>query len=366
VTINGTYSQSVSLTFAFTSYPPSSSLKTPDTTIPAVPPATDSVNLSPQATAASSVTGAPGTSSDASRRGTALFTALDADRDGSVTRQEFSEGAARLLRQAGARLLQGSADGAGGDAQAAGVPPALGSLLDRAFTRVDANRDGTVNSTELTSALEQAAARPPVQSATADNPSPSSTAVASPAVSTPSTQPSPTPGSIAVSVSVSQQTTVSFSSVDQPTPPSSASPRADALFGALDADHDGSIAKSEFTEGAAALLRQGRTHRHHHSEHHRDDDGTRVQHESHVPPGLEKRLGRVFAQVDANHDGSVDRGELTGALTPPSAPSATPATGQFQTLSVTQVTTVSFAVQRYVAVDQGSGNGTPGSLNAAA
>jgi Ca2+-binding EF-hand superfamily protein len=363
VTINGTYSQSVSLTFAFTSYPPSASLKTPDTTIPAVPPATDSVNLSPQATIASSVTGAPGTSSDASRRGTALFTALDADRDGSVTRQEFSQGAARLLREAGARLQQVSADGADGDPQAAGVPPALGSLLDRAFTRVDANRDGTVNRTELTSALEQAAARLPVQSATADNPSPSSTAVAAPAVSTPSTQPSPTPDSIAVSVSVSQQTTVSFSSVDQSTPPSSASPRADALFGALDADHDGSITKSEFTEGAAALLRQRRTHRHHH----RDDDGTRVQHESHVPPGLEKRLGRVFAEVDANHNGSVDRGELTGALTTsPTSPSPTPAAGQFQTLSVTQVTTVSFAVQRYVAVDQSSGTGTPGSLNAAA
>jgi Ca2+-binding EF-hand superfamily protein len=360
VTINGTYSQSVSLTFAFTTSPLSANLKTPDTTIPAVAPATDSVALSPQAgAAAASVAGATATSSDASRRGTALFTALDADRDGSVTRQEFTEGAARLLRQAGARLPQGSADGAGGDPQAAGVPPALGSLLDRAFTRVDANRDGAVNSTELTSALEQAAAPQPVQSATADNPSSS----ASPAVGTPSTQPSPTPGSIAVSVSVSQQTTVSFSSVDQPAPPSSASPRADALFGALDADSNGSITKSEFTEGAAALLRQGRTHRHHH----RDDDGSRVEHESHAPRRLEKRLGRVFNQVDANHDGSVDKSELTGALsTSPSSPSPTPAVGQFQTLSVTQVTTVSFALQRYVAVDQESGTPTPGSLNAAA
>jgi hypothetical protein len=102
-----------------------------------------------------------------------------------------------------------------------------------------------------------------------------------------------------------------------------------------------------------------------------------------VPPGLEKRLARVFDRVDANHDGAVDRGELTAALgqagtpgqstagpgdaagTPPSAVSSTPAAGQFQTWSVTQVNTVSFAVRQYNAVDQGSANAMPGSLNAA-
>jgi EF hand len=173
---------------------------------------------------------------------------------------------------------------------------------------------------------------------------------------------------------------------EQPAAVSGGSSRADALFAALDGDHDGSVTEQEFSKAAAALLRQARGHgRHHHA--HGPDEGQAVEQGGHVPPGLEKRMGRVFSQVDANHDGALDPGELTaafaqqggrGADQPATTPGATDqpstsvanptaaATTRLVTLSVTQVTTVSFALQRYAVVDQATGAGASGSLNAAA
>ena len=128
-----------------------------------------------------------------------------------------------------------------------------------------------------------------------------------------STQSGQAQGGVSIAVSVSQQTTIAFSTSEQPAPASAGSSRADALFSALDANHDGSVTKQEFSEGATALLRQASGHgRHHHAQ--KPADGQSVEHREHVPRGLENRMGRVFSQVDANHDGAVDQAELTASL----------------------------------------------------
>lgn len=107
--------------------------------------------------------------SRAERRADALFDTLDADHDGAVTEQEFTEGAAALLRHAGARHR---ARGGDGGPERLGRPEdgdrperaehresqRLERKLERAFSRVDANQDGSVDKEELTSALAQAGA----------------------------------------------------------------------------------------------------------------------------------------------------------------------------------------------------------------
>lgn len=106
----------------------------------------------------------------------------------------------------------------------------------------------------------------------------------------------------------------------EPRPSSPASGRAEALFTALDADRDGAISEDEFTDGARRLLGRGHRHAHGHDrERERDADHGRVEGPSHGHYGrhgrLERRLERLFDRVDGNGDGSVDRDELTAALT---------------------------------------------------
>ena len=133
----------------------------------------DTVSLSPEATATPTasddalptppVTGtptpAPGTPAPPDRAG-ALFAALDADQDGSVTEDEFKAGAKQILSQGRRprRAEREDDDHGHGDHH---VHEGRGSRrldrkLDKLFDRIDANGDGSLDKTELTEALAAA------------------------------------------------------------------------------------------------------------------------------------------------------------------------------------------------------------------
>lgn len=142
--------------------------------------------------------------------------------------------------------------------------------------------------------------------------------------------------------------------------PSRAERRAEALFGALDADDDGTITEQEFTEGALQLLRNAGARRRLRED---DDHG---RHEGRGVRRLERRLEKLFDRVDANDDGAIDKSELTDALSRIGArKSAAPApaggedpraSGTFVAVSVTYV---SIAVQRYSAVQSAATTAPP-------
>jgi hypothetical protein len=108
--------------------------------------------------------------------------------------------------------------------------------------------------------------------------------------------------------------------------------RADALLGAVDGDQDGAVSEQEFTDGALALLRRGRS-RH-----------------------LHRRLEKLFDRVDANQDGNVSKAEMTSALERVSGhrrqcpPCAEPPA--VANATVTSVTVVAVAMKRYTAAAQ--------------
>lgn len=87
----------------------------------------------------------------------ALIGALDRDRDGSVSREEFVRGAAALLRQTGRRHTGAEPDGdrIEHDPPRHGHRPGLGRRLARAFRRIDGNGDGALDANELTAAISQ-------------------------------------------------------------------------------------------------------------------------------------------------------------------------------------------------------------------
>lgn len=147
------------------------------------------------------------------------------------------------------------------------------------------------------------------------------------------------------------------------TPPvSRAARRAEALLTALDADGDGTLTETEFTEGALNLLRNAGARRR------IDEDGSDERRETRGVRRLERKLEQAFERVDKNEDGAIDADELTAALSrgrgdrrsgpscsPPPATategtSATPGAGTAVSASFVSVTFVSIAVQRYNAV----------------
>lgn len=136
--------------------------------------AVDRVSLSPDATTAAADTdeaaetetpelpaAAPAPSvpppSRAARRADALFTALDGDKDGAITEDEFTEGALKLLRNAGARRrIDDDSDGDGRETRGL---RRLERKIERAFERVDKNDDGAIDKDELTAALSRGRGR---------------------------------------------------------------------------------------------------------------------------------------------------------------------------------------------------------------
>ncbi|MGE0813281.1 MAG: hypothetical protein AB7O28_07840 [Vicinamibacterales bacterium] len=130
--------------------------------------------------------------------------------------------------------------------------------------------------------------------------------------------------------------------------------RADALFGALDANQDGAVTEDEFRAGARRLLRggYGRT----------EDSRRHDHHHGHGVGRLGRRLERAFDRVDADGDGVIGKDELNqalaavdarrrGAAAPPADPQEAPAGPAAATVSLT---VVSIAVQRYAWVQAGT------------
>jgi len=169
VTVSSSYqSFSVaSVSLGINAPPASSATSAPAVTSPGV----DRVSLSPEATAdvdqAETAQAAPAPAGPrpasraeqraeqrAGRRAEALFGALDADQDGAITEQEFTEGAVALLRRAGdqRRVREHDGDGEHEGRGLRRLERRLERKLERAFDRVDANDDGAIDQEELTSA----------------------------------------------------------------------------------------------------------------------------------------------------------------------------------------------------------------------
>ena len=146
--------------------------------------------------------------SRAERQADALFAALDTDQDGSITKDEFTEGAAALLRRARGGHHYRRAHGEQGEDHESRGAGRLERKLGRVFDRVDADDDGGVTKDELVAALSGGRDG----SAPADA-TPPATAQASTSAAAPAPVPSPAPaalGTTTISVSFVSVTFVSF------------------------------------------------------------------------------------------------------------------------------------------------------------
>jgi hypothetical protein len=91
-------------------------------------------------------------------RAETLMKALDTDGDGIVTKEEFTNGALQLLKRASVRFHHLSPE-----KKANGIErrdDRWTSRLEDVFAHVDANHDGAIDASELTSALPKAVQRP--------------------------------------------------------------------------------------------------------------------------------------------------------------------------------------------------------------
>lgn len=93
--------------------------------------------------------------SRAERRADALFAALDADQDGSVTKEEFTSGAKALLGRDGGPRPAGDDDD--DDRRVSRFERRLDRKLAKAFDRVDGDDDGAISESEMTAAFEKIA-----------------------------------------------------------------------------------------------------------------------------------------------------------------------------------------------------------------
>ena len=104
-----------------------------------------------------------------------LVRALDADKNGSISEQEFTDGAIALLRRAAARRdARGEGDDDRGHSRAdERRHHGMSHRLGRVFDRIDANRDGGIDARELTAALAGRSGKP-LEATPAPAPTPAS------------------------------------------------------------------------------------------------------------------------------------------------------------------------------------------------
>ncbi len=163
MTINATYTQSFSFSLSIAAVRVGVASGQPT-----LPSQTDTVTLSPEAASQPSATEAPGaetpaaaaTSSPSAQNAETLLNTLDADGDGSVTKEEFKDGALALLGRSH-RAERHDHDSASGETVEWHDHRSrrLERRLAKVFDRVDANDDGTLDASELASALEKTGRR---------------------------------------------------------------------------------------------------------------------------------------------------------------------------------------------------------------
>jgi len=171
MTISGVFSESVTLVVTLAASP-NGATEAQTTAAPQLPPAPDpnsldTTQISPEADALSKLPQAAASKADDA------FAKLDADGDGSVTAQEFADNAGQVL----------------GDLRAArhahGHHGHHGRRLDRLFSRIDTNGDGTLSKDELSAAVAAASerhghGRHPVDAASASAATPAADSTAAP------------------------------------------------------------------------------------------------------------------------------------------------------------------------------------------
>lgn len=123
-----------------------------------------------------------------------------------------------------------------------------------------------------------------------------------------------TTGSTPSSITPSEGTPES--ATPPPSPTNSRADRlAAALIKALDTNQDGALSTEEFVDGAKALLGRGRIRRRGGEEDGgKSDDRVDSGHHHGRGHRLERRLEKAFGRIDADANGSLDAGELAAAL----------------------------------------------------
>jgi hypothetical protein len=145
----------VGVSFRSASSTKGSSAKAPSAS--AVRPAAPTSSLTNDTVELSKSTDTATATGQSSKRSETLLRTLDADRDGLVSKEEFTDGAIELLRRASIRFHHHRLGKGEGIEKRDNT---WTQRLEDAFARVDANEDGVIDTAELTSALPRAAQRP--------------------------------------------------------------------------------------------------------------------------------------------------------------------------------------------------------------